>query len=317
MSRAKQDQLSIEETERADDDLGTWIEAFLIDRKVQNLTPGTLYFYREKFKLFIAFCKGEDIQRISQITANVLRRYLLHLQEKGHNPGGQHAALRAVKTLLLWYGAECQPDNWVSPTRRVKLPKLATDPLDPVSSDVFERLTEACGDDIYGRRDRALLEFLLDTGARASECLACNLADLDQVSGAVLIRQGKGRKPRTVYLGKKARRSMRAYLRMRKDKRPGLWISRTGERMTYDGLRDILRRLSDRAGVPFPNPHSFRRAFALACLRNGMDVYTLQTLMGHADLQVLRRYLKQDDQDVHEAHAAHGPVDNLREERNR
>jgi integrase/recombinase XerD len=59
-----------------------------------------------------------------------------------------------------------------------------------------------------------------------------------------------------------------------------------------------------------PKLHAFRRAFALNMLRNGVDIFVLQRLMGHADLQVLRRYLAQNDQDNQLAHMRGGPVDN-------
>lgn len=85
----------------------------------------------------------------------------------------------------------------------------------------------------------------------------------------------------------------------------------SGDRLTYSGLRQVMRRRAIAAGVPVPSLHSFRRAFALACLRGGMDVYSLQRLMGHADLTVLRRYLLQTEGDLQVAHAKSGPVDRL------
>ena len=71
----------------------------------------------------------------------------------------------------------------------------------------------------------------------------------------------------------------------------------------------VVRR-AKRAGVNPPSLHSFRRFFALQCLRNGMDIFTLQKAMGHADLTVLRRYLAQTSEDVQAAHRIAGPVDN-------
>jgi integrase/recombinase XerD len=62
--------------------------------------------------------------------------------------------------------------------------------------------------------------------------------------------------------------------------------------------------------VKTPELHAFRRQFAISCLRAGMNIKFLQNLMGHADLQVLNRYLKQTNQDVSEAHRQAGPVDN-------
>ena len=151
---------------------------------------------------------------------------------------------------------------------------------------------------------------LLDTGARAKEFLDLNLEDVELASGSVLIRQGKGRKPRMVFLGRKTVRSIRAYFRFRRDANRAFWVSVHGERMTYTALRGLLRRRAHLAGLKdIPTPHDFRRAFALVMLRNGVDVFALQKLMGHSDLQVLRRYLAETNQDVQIAHMRGRPVD--------
>ena len=59
------------------------------------------------------------------------------------------------------------------------------------------------------------------------------------------------------------------------------------------------------------HPHTFRRTFALWSLRSGMDIFSLQRLMGHADLSVLRKYLDQVQQDLQDAHRKHGAVDGM------
>ena len=80
--------------------------------------------------------------------------------------------------------------------------------------------------------------------------------------------------------------------------------------MTYSALRCFLRRRAEQVGMKgIPTPHDFRRAFALIMLRNGVDIFALQKLMGHSDLQILRRYLAQTDQDIHNAHMRGSPVD--------
>jgi site-specific recombinase XerD len=89
-----------------------------------------------------------------------------------------------------------------------------------------------------------------------------------------------------------------------------LCVSAHGERMTYAALRTALRRRAQLAGLDeIPTPHAFRRAFALVMLRNGVDVFALQKLMGHSDLQVLRRSLAQTDEDIQTAHMRGSPVD--------
>ena len=73
-----------------------------------------------------------------------------------------------------------------------------------------------------------------------------------------------------------------------------------------------MHRRAETAGLKEPSLHSFRRAFAINMLRAGVDIYSLQELMGHADLQVLRRYLKQTNDDIAQAHRIGSPVDNNR-----
>ena len=180
----------------------------------------------------------------------------------------------------------------------------------------MDKLLSTCSSkDFYDLRDKALLFFLFDTGARASETCAVNLEDIDLRSGSVLIRSGKGRKPRTVFLGKKSRRALRAYLKSyaKQYNIPecnALWITAHQTRLTYWGLNQILRRRAKEANIEKPSVHDFRRAFALNFLRNGGDIYSLQKLMGHADLQVLRRYLAQTVEDLKVAHHNYSPVDN-------
>lgn len=295
-----------------DDGIYTWLEAFLVDRKAQNMARGTLYFYREKLKLFSAYCDAQAVTNIGQVTPDILRRWLLHLQERGHNPGGVHAAFRALRAFLLWFEEETEPDGWKNPIRKVKAPRVPTEPLAPVELDTVKALLATCtGNAFTALRDRALLLFLLDTGARAGEVCALNLSDIDLMAGSVLIRQGKGRKPRTVYMGQKTRRALRAYLKARADNNPALWVTDDSGRLSYWALNLILVRRAKLAKVEKPGLHDFRRAFALNFLRNNPgEIYSLQKLMGHADLQVLRRYLAQTDQDIQAAHRRGSPVDN-------
>jgi len=114
-----------------------------------------------------------------------------------------------------------------------------------------------------------------------------------------------------VFLRRKTVRAIRVYLHCRRDTNPALWVSIHGGRMTYAALVCLLRRRASLVQLPYiPTPHDFRRAIALVMLRSGVNVFAFQKLMGHSDLQVLRRYLAQTDQDVETAHMRGSPVDN-------
>ena len=78
----------------------TWIEAFLFDRKAQNLSKGTIDFYRNHLNLFIKFCDSQVVTQIDQLDPNLIRRYMIWLDEKGHNPGGISAAYRSLRAFL-------------------------------------------------------------------------------------------------------------------------------------------------------------------------------------------------------------------------
>jgi site-specific recombinase XerD len=291
--------------------LSVLIESFLVDRKAQGLSRETIHFYQSKLKYFLKYCEGQEVKQVSQITPDLIRNYLLGLAET-HNPGGVHCCFRPMRTFLLWVEQEeILPADWRNPIRKVKAPRLPVEPIEPISLEDVGDLLETCHHNFSGARDKAMILGLLDTGARAKEFLNLNLEDIELATGSVLIRQGKGRKPRMVFLGRKAIRAFRAYFRFRHDSNPALWVSIHGDRVTYDALRCLLRRRAGVAGLhDIPTPHDFRRAFALVMLRNGVDIFALQKLMGHADLQVLRRYLAQTDEDIHTAHMRGSPVDN-------
>ena len=305
-------------TETQEDDLlERWMESFIIDRKIQNLASGTIYFYVAKLKLFLEFCNQQSILYIHQLTPSIIRDYLGYLADKGHNPGGIHGCFRTLRTFLYWWEEEVEPEGGNNPIRKVKAPKVAVEPLDPTPIGDIEKLIKTCRQSGIDIRDKAILYVLLDTGARAAELCAMNLSDVDIQAGTILIRRGKGRKPRMVFLGQKTKQCLNEYLDIRIGENKEiegdpLWITKFNERLSYWGLNLILKRRAKLARIEKPELHGFRRAFALNYLRNGGDIYTLQKLMGHADLQVLRRYLAQTNEDLQIAHRKFSPVDNSR-----
>ena len=314
MLKTVETQGTLQEFSLVDTYLETWLEAFLIARKAKGLADGTLNFYRKKLKKFSAYCEAQAVTQIPQITPLFIREYLLWLEDTGHNPGGRHAHYRALRAFLYFYESEAEPDNWKNPIKKVSAPKVPHEPLEPVSWAAVDSLVRTCERGSFvGDRDAAILLFLLDTGLRASELLDVNLEDVNQVRGDILIRKGKGGKPRTVFMGKKTRQAVRRYLKHRTDTHPALWVTHPhygSERLKYWGLRSMLVRRAGIANIEPPTPHDFRRAFALSMLRQGVDLYTIAKLMGHEGIEVLKRYLKQTTQDTREAHRRAGVVDN-------
>jgi integrase/recombinase XerD len=192
---------------------------------------------------FLKYCDAQVLSHFEDITPNVVRQYLLWHEETGHNPGGLHPAFRVLRTFLLWYESEAEPEDWKNPIHKIKAPKVPTLLLDPVELSDVSVLVSVCRTSSFqDHRDKDLLLVMLDTGARAREVLQVNVEDVDAESGEVLLRQGKGQKPRSIFLGKASRRPIRSYLKHRKYNHPALWITDESERMTYGGLRGMLAR---------------------------------------------------------------------------
>jgi site-specific recombinase XerD len=285
------------------------VRAFIQDRKAQRLAVKTIAFYTDTLRTFTRFCYQQNVGSVPDITPNLLRAFLLFLEEKGHKEGGIHGYYGAIKVFLRFWEAEFEPENYKNPILKVKPPRVPVEPIEGISKDNIQLLVCNCARGRFnGERDRSILLILVETGIRATELTSLSLEDLDLSQNSLLIRQGKGTKPRTVFFGKTCRKQLRVYLRYRDYQEGALFPTDEGTRLTYSGLRQIMKRLAEKAGIPEPGIHSFRRTFALECLRKGIDVYTISRLMGHTTIQMLSRYLRQTSDDL--GHAYRSIVDN-------
>ena len=196
---------------------------------------------------------------------------------------------------------------------KISSPKVPVEEILPIKPDEIQAIIDHCPAKTYmGDRDIAIMCLLLDTGARAEEFLNMNIADYNVRDGDILIRKGKGSKPRHVFVGLGSRKALRNWLKHRKDTCDAMWINNKGTRLEYGGLRGIIKRRGKNANVKASSIHDFRRSFAINFLRaNPGEIMSLQKLMGHADLQILRRYLAQTTEDLKEAHMRGSPVDNF------
>lgn len=288
--------------------LTTALELFQLENRARRYSPSTIDFYQRRLLPFIAWCEGRDAVRLQDVTPALLRTYLVALQARDLAAHTVHGYARALRTWFFFCVNEELIDK--SPMAKVAMPRLPKKILPALEVADAQRLLAACETE----RDKAAVLFLLDTGVRASEFVHLNGADVDLALGTVRVRQGKGGKDRTTYMGVHARKQLaRYYLDAGKPAPNGpIWRSlKTGERLTTSGLRRLLLRLKEATGIPHCAPHTFRRTFALWSLRSGMSIYHLQRLMGHEDIDVLRQYLDLVEHDAAGAHERFGAVDNI------
>jgi integrase len=159
-------------------------------------------------------------------------------------------------------------------------------------------LMRVCADDATpaGARDAAIIALLRGTGMRRSEAVALDLADYDSATGALTIRNGKGKKERLTYVVGGAKAALDEWITVRGQATGPLFYG------VAKGGRLVVRRLADQAiavicaarataaGVPPFTPHDMRRTFISGLLDAGADIATVQRLAGHEDPATTSRY---------------------------
>jgi site-specific recombinase XerD len=155
-------------------------------------------------------------------------------------------------------------------------------------------------------RDRALLELFFSTGLRLSELCSLN-RDLDLSKDEFSIR-GKGDKVRVVFISDRARETLRAYLKVRKDFTEPLFAnisanSSADMRLTPRSIERIVKHYATVAGISKRvTPHVLRHSFATDLLSNGADIRSVQIMLGHANIATTQVYTHVTDKQLREVH---------------
>lgn len=302
------------------------IEGFLLYRAGAG-SINTMREYRNTLRKWVE-CIG-DVDT-SELGADHVRRFLYQLRiEEELAPKSVKNAWIGLSAFFTWLEGEMGVEHVIR-RYKIKMPKAESRAIIPLSKVEVRELLLACertavwdGEKRAGAttlrstrvRDRAIVLVLLDTGIRASELCDLELRDVDVKTGALQVRHGKGDKGRTVYVGNLAREAVWKYVSKRKDTRPDDPLFETSKRQALDrnALRKMLTTAGERAEIVEPvTPHRLRHTFAITYLRNGGDVYTLQRLLGHSSMDMVRRYLALAQTDIAEAHRRASPVDNWR-----
>ena len=307
------------------------IEVYLLAKEISGFSPNTLRNYRLTLGRLSTFLAPKD-PKLDKISAHQLRAFLHQLQTEP--PAANLLIPREVKPLgpksirnvhatLASFLGWAQTEGYVADNaaHAIEPPNPKPKVVEPFSEAEIKALLAEVGrgtDTELRLRDRSLLLFLLDTGVRISELCSLAMADVDIRAGSARVR-GKGRldngrgKERIVMFGNRTRTALHRYLLIRgNDSAKGLLFATTdNRRLDRRHLATHLRRIGRRIGLAKCNPHRFRHSFAIMFLRNGGDIYTLQRLLGHSSLEMVKRYLAIAQTDLEVAHNKAGPVDNM------
>ena len=194
-----------------------------------------------------------------------------------------------------------------------RLPKALSE------AEVNALLDAVGGDDAVARRDRALLELLYGTGARVSEVVGLDLADLAEADGLLRV-YGKGSKERLVPLGRQARAALSGWLgpggrdrfQPRQWRRRGdaeaVFLNARGGRLTRQGAFGIVRQHAGRVGLADRvSPHVLRHSCATHMLARGADIRVVQELLGHVSIATTQLYTKVSPEHLRAAYESAHP----------
>jgi len=281
--------------------LGRAVELFLAAKAAEGVSPRTSEWYR---MILVRLVRSTGQERaVDGLDPAELRAWLVELRTT-LAPVSVAGYVRTLRVLGNWLAAEGLAE--AAALRGLRRPRVPHKIIEPVADDVLRRLLA-----VATVRDRAIVLLMLDTGLRVSEVAGLRLGDL-RSDGTVKVN-GKGSKERITPVGSTARTAIVRYLGQRGPGQPddALFLGRKGE-ISARGLQHMVRRLKGRVGVTGRlSPHSLRHTFARSYLVNGGDVFSLQRILGHTSLDMVKRYVALADVDLVTRHAAASPADRL------
>lgn len=179
-----------------------------------------------------------------------------------------------------------------NPVESVEPLKTVHKPIDYFKPSEMSKLRDAC----KNHRERALLEVFRSTGMRVGELVDVTLEQIDWQTGDILILGEKSDKYRPVYLDDEARHYYKLYLDSRTDDSEYMFPSTKNpvHKMSTCGIRSVLKTIGKRAGIKSRvYPHKLRKTLGMNLKNKGIDIGTIQEIMGHASSAVTAQYYAQ------------------------
>jgi site-specific recombinase XerD len=314
--------------------LKSLINGFVLTKQTEGKSPRTVEFYAQNLNRFLWYAQqkewSDDIRTITEWDIRDFLSYVANETNRwGLKGNGSEPARRKVThtTVHNYFVVLANFFGWVvgegllqeDPTAKIKVARPKNKVIKPYTREEISRMLAVCDKDyennakFLGSRNRAIILVLLDSGVRLSELTGMKLQDLNTTNGNIRV-MGKGSKERIVRIGKVAQKSLWRYLIHRpKNGREELWLTEEDKPLSPKAVQDMNERLKKRAGVSGGgNIHRFRHTFALNFLRVDKNVFNLQYLLGHNDLDMTRRYTSAlGVEDALKAHEIASPADTM------
>jgi len=289
--------------------LGPWVRRFLLEYLVveRNLSINTRSSYRDMLVLLLPYVvsyvkKTIDRLAVTDLSPNVVRQFLTHLeQERGCSTATRNQRLGGLHALARFIG-ENSPEHieWCAQIRlipfkrdnRTSITYLEKSEMDALLAAPDRRMPQ-------GQRDYALLLFLYNSGARASEAAKLRIADIDWYTQSVQFI-GKGNKQRICPLWPITVEQLNRITALREPEQR-VFHNRNGKPITRFGIHTMVERhalkaaaLEPSLGTKCVSPHVIRHTTATHLLRAGVDINTIRVWLGHVSLNTTNIYAETD-----------------------
>jgi integrase/recombinase XerD len=291
---------------------GHWVRRFLVEHLVdeRNLAHNTQRSYRDAFCQLMPFVaqdarKAIDLVSVEDLAPDRVRRFLTHLEkERQCTIRTRNQRLAAVHAFARFV-AQHSPEHiaWCAGVRAVPFKRFDRAVLCYLEKAEIDALIAAPNRDrAIGRRDRALLLFLYNTGARASEAAGVSIHDIEfrpDGTGSVKL-VGKGGKTRCCPLWPATLAAVKHLSGKRLDTEV-LFLNQRGEPLTRYGIHHIVRRHATAIGEELKSvrrkrigPHTIRHTTATHLLRAGVDINSVRAWLGHVSIDTTNVYAEID-----------------------
>jgi len=260
---------------------------------IKNASEHTLRNYAIDFNAFHTYLDKEKIP-LPAIDRKALRGFLADLSMQKLSKRTIARRLSSLRSLFKFaYSQKLLSHN---PAEEIENPKLEKKIPTPLDYKQVERLfNQPDTGTFFGFRDRTIMELFYSSGLRISELAALNRSDVDFKTLLIKLK-GKGKKERIIPLTATAAKWIENYLTH--NERPfvqvdadAIFLNKHGTRLTTRSIdRNFDRYLTESGLAGVITPHTIRHTIATHWLENGMDLKTIQVLLGHSSLATTTIY---------------------------
>jgi len=290
--------------------LGQILHSFFLDHLIalKGLRPASIRSYRDMVRLLLQFVAADKRVRITRLVVDDLtfdrvQRFLLYLeQQRGNHIRTRNQRTAALQTLFEYIGSRV-PEMLDECQRVAAIPAKRVAPAETrylERDEVQTLLSRMPSKGRQATRDRALILFLYNTGARVQEVADLRVEHLDLGPHPRVRLHGKGDKWRVCPLWEQTARLLRVLIEViahpAKSEQP-VFVSSSGQSLTRFGIYKLVCRhthvLQSANSIDHHRrigPHIFRHTTAVHLLESGVEINVIRGWLGHADLSTTNRY---------------------------